>query len=73
VNFSHGRLVVLYMAAACWMVKGQSSGVIVVSHFEIAWLSFDCAAAQSVPFDHSTRPFCHWALTPLKFNFCFFL
>jgi hypothetical protein len=59
------------MVAACWMAKGQSSGVIVLSHFEIAWLSIDRAVAQSVPCDRSTRPFCHCELTPLKFIFCF--
>jgi hypothetical protein len=48
------------MVAACCMVKGQSSGVIVLSHFEIAWLSTDRAAVHIVPFDRSKKLFCHF-------------
>jgi polyferredoxin len=61
------------MVADCWMAKGQSSGVIVLSYFEIAWLSIDHAAAQSVSFERSKRPFCYAALTPLNMSFWFLL
>jgi hypothetical protein len=55
------------------MAKGHSSDVIVLSHLEMAWFSIECAAARSVPFECSTRPFCHWAFTPLKLRCCFLL
>jgi hypothetical protein len=48
------------------MAKGHSSAVIVLSHLEIAWFIIERAAVHSVPFERSTRPFCHWAFTQLK-------
>jgi hypothetical protein len=61
------------MVAACCMAKFLSSGVIVLSHFEIAWFSIERAAAHSVLFDLSTSPFCHCVFTPLKLSFWFLL
>jgi hypothetical protein len=55
------------------MAKGHSSAVIFLSHIEIAWFSIERAAAHSVPFERSTRSFCHWAFTPLKLRYWFLL
>jgi hypothetical protein len=53
------------------MAKCHSSAVMVLSHFEIAWFSFDCAAAHIVLFNLSTSMFYHCAFTPLKLSLWF--